>query len=89
MPLLIVRYFDAVLRINRSRNKQIRSEAIEIAKTLNVIGVVPVFLKGATALLCEAYRDEGARIMGDLDMLVPEGSDQDYVDALRSIGYRG
>lgn len=70
-PALISRHLDAMLRLNRSRNVQLREEALDIADALNEIGIVPVFLKGSAGLLTGLYDEPGIRIMSDLDVLLP------------------
>lgn len=71
LPALINRHLDAMLRLNRSRNKRLYEEALDIADALNEIDIVPVFLKGSAGILSGLYDEPGVRIMSDLDVLVP------------------
>ena len=87
VPSLVERHCHAVLRLNRSRNAQLRTEAAELASELNRIDIVPVFLKGSASLLSGLYDDEGARIMGDLDVLVPSERTRDCEQHLAKLGY--
>ena len=86
-PSLVERHCHAVLRLNRSRNARLRTEAVELASELNRIDVVPLFLKGGAGLLSGLYDDEGARIMGDLDVLVPSDRARDCERLLSELGY--
>ena len=87
VPALVERHCHAVLRLNRSRNAQLRAEAIELASELNRIHVVPLFLKGGSGLLSGLYDDPGVRIMGDLDMLVPVDRARDCERLFSELGY--
>ncbi len=87
VPELIARYFRAMLRLNRSRNTQLRKEAMDIAVALNEIDVVPLFLKGGAGLLSGLYVDPAIRIMSDLDILVPFNRGDDCVRRLVALGY--
>ena len=87
VPALVERHCHAVLRLNRSRNAQLRAEAIELASELNRIDVVPLFLKGGSGLLSGLYDDPGMRIMSDLDMLVPVDRARDCERLFSELGY--
>lgn len=87
VPTLVERHCHAVLRLNRSRNARLRAEAVELALELNRIDVVPLFLKGGAGLLSGLYDDPGARIMGDLDVLVPNDRARDCERLLSELGY--
>ena len=87
LPSLVERHCHAVLRLNRSRNAQLHAEAIELASELNRIDVVPLFLKGSAGLLSGLYEDPGARIMSDLDVLVPVYRAHDCERLLSELGY--
>ena len=88
VPSLVERYCNSLLRINRSRNEQIAQEIILVAEALNNIGVVPLFLKGASGQLVNLYEDPGIRIMSDIDMLVQPKCIAQSIEQLKAIGYR-
>lgn len=88
LPPLVRRYLDAMLRLNRSRNQQIREEALDLADALNEIDIVPVFLKGSAGLLAEFYDEPGFRVMSDMDVLVPLDRAEDCRHHLAGLGYR-
>jgi hypothetical protein len=65
-------YFGAVLELNRRRNAMI-TDGIELASlALNDGGMVPLLMKGAAHLAGGLYPDPGARLLGDVDILVEE-----------------
>ncbi|MCG8688375.1 MAG: nucleotidyltransferase family protein, partial [Desulfobacterales bacterium] len=71
---------------SRRLNERVRQEALEVAKSLNDIGVTPVFMKGGAHLLSGLYRDMAQRQMADLDILVPADRIDDSVTALAARG---
>jgi hypothetical protein len=81
-------YLRALYGLNLRRNGRLRDELGEVTRALNDIGVRPVLLKGAISLVTPVYAHPGARIMTDLDILVP----RDRIDACRvrieALGYR-
>lgn len=87
LPPLVSRYLDAMLRLNRGRNEQIREEALDLADALNEIDIVPVFLKGSAALLTGLYDESGFRVMSDMDVLVPMDRADDCQRHLTGLGY--
>lgn len=87
LPSVVERYCRAILRLNRARNKQIRAEAIALTEALNRIDVVPVFLKGGSNLLSGLYEDAGARILSDLDVLIPIDRARDCARHLTAMGF--
>lgn len=88
LPAPVVSFFDGMAFLNRQRNKQLVSEAIALAATLNEIEVVPVFLKGSAHLLCGLYPDPAQRIISDLDVLVPAARLSDCVTRLSADGLK-
>lgn len=88
LPSLVNRHLDAMLRLNRSRNQQLREEALEIADALNEIDIVPIFMKGSAGLLTGFYDEPGIRIMSDLDVLVPLDTADDCRHHLTGLGFK-
>ncbi len=87
MPSDLVDYFEGMEELARQRNKQILTQALEISSLLNGIGVTPVFLKGAAALVSNLYADISHRVMLDIDVLVPNDLLFDCVAVLKNHGY--
>jgi hypothetical protein len=82
-------YFDAVLLLNGKRNEQLLVTLARTAATLNAIDIEPVLLKGAAHLIEPIYPALGLRVVGDLDMLVPEDRVRAAAEALQKIGFTG
>lgn len=82
------RYLELLHRLNGERNETLRRQAIELAATLNRFGIRPVLLKGAAALFADAYGDPAARMIGDIDILVPRLRLRAALAALDDLGYR-
>lgn len=80
-------YLDVVQGLNRDRNATLRGELAAVAKTLNRIDVQPILLKGANALLSDSYDGAEDRVIGDLDLLLPQDSLAAAAGALRACGY--
>nr|MDQ2695595.1 nucleotidyltransferase family protein [Pseudomonadota bacterium] len=80
-------YLHALYQLNGQRNVHLRQQLEETVRQLNAAGIAPVLLKGAMALLTGAF-DPAARMMLDLDILVPRRDLQAALDALHALGYR-
>ena len=76
LPEELSEFLKEVYDLNLARNNQILEHLHTITGFLNKRNVYPVFLKGAGNLLDEVYKDVGERILGDIDLLVP---DKDYL----------
>jgi len=74
-------------KLNLERNARLKSQIEEAARRLNQIGIEPVLLKGAAHLFSDDFRDLGARMMTDIDILVREKHVAQSVTALMDIGY--
>jgi hypothetical protein len=79
-------YLERLVTANRERNRLFRDQALRIARILGGIGVTPVLLKGGALLLDDAFDDPAARMLRDLDMLVPAERLADCVEALVADG---
>ena len=69
------------------RNSRLERQLEEAATTLNAAGIQPILLKG-TAVLRTAGPDYGARILSDLDIMVPACWMAMARRSLEAIGYR-
>lgn len=71
------------------RNLRAAAERDAVVGILNELGVRHVLLKGAARqLLADRYRHADARIVGDVDVLVPETDAPRVWEQLRASGYR-
>jgi hypothetical protein len=80
-------YLEGIQSLNLIRNEALRSELLSIARELNDIGITPVLIKGAIALLPEQYPGATHRIMGDLDIVVPDERMNEAHVLLSTMGY--
>jgi hypothetical protein len=80
-------YLAELHRQNTVRNTHILQQLLEIAQALNRHEIVPVVLKGAAYLLTATFPDSGARIMNDLDLLVPKKHFPLSIEVLQTLGY--
>lgn len=79
-------YLGQLVAANRERNRLFRDQALRIARVLGGIGVTPVLLKGGALLLDGTLDDPAARMLRDLDMLVPAERLSACVEALVADG---
>lgn len=75
-------YTDA----NKQRNAKHREILFETCKHLNQHGITPTLLKGAHALV-NLLPDAEARILSDIDLLIPQGKVQEAEQILKEVGY--
>lgn len=87
LPEDLREYFFEFYKLNLERNTKITKQIEEAAEQLNRIGIEPVLLKGAAHLVGRGFHDIGARIMTDIDILVPEQDIERSATALKNIGY--
>jgi hypothetical protein len=80
-------YLDAALRLNGKRNDRLCRQLEQVAAKLNAIDVEPILLKGAAHLIADIYPTSAARLMSDLDLLVPQARARDAFDAMLEIGF--
>lgn len=80
-------YLDAVLRLNGKRNERLCDTLEQVTGALNEIDIEPVLLKGIAYLVSGYYPALGARLVGDLDLLIPRERAQDAAAAMARIGF--
>ena len=80
-------YLRELHQLSKERNAQLRAQLLEAVRQLNRIDIAPVLLKGAMHLVTDVYGDPGARIMSDIDLLVPGENIEDCLTALHGLGY--
>jgi hypothetical protein len=81
-------YLRGLWELNSRRNRTLSQQLAEAAKVLNTIGIEPVLMKGAAALVDGLYADPGARISADLDLLVPAERLAAASQSLQALGYQ-
>ncbi|WP_423601900.1 nucleotidyltransferase domain-containing protein [Sphingomonas sp. MS122] len=86
-PEEVQAFLEVIHRRALERNARLKTQLEEATTSLNAAGIQPVLLKG-TALLNTAGPDYGARILSDLDIMVPARSMASARQNLEAIGYR-
>lgn len=87
LPSDIAEYLDAIYSLNLDRNLRCEDQLAQLVPVLNGIGVRPVLLKGAAALVGGLYPSSGERMITDLDILIPAERLPEILDRLAGIGY--
>lgn len=80
-------YLALLYQSNKDRNAALRRQALELVGALCESGVQPLLLKGALTLFLDHYADRAARMIGDLDVLVPARAASTVFRVLRDLGY--
>jgi hypothetical protein len=76
-------YLAAALLLNTQRNQQLMLVIQRAAQALNAIGIAPILFKGAAHLASALYPEQGLRMAGDIDLLLPGGRALDIGKALK------
>jgi hypothetical protein len=87
VPAPLRSYLDAALRLNGKRNERLSNQIEQVAGALNAIDIEPILLKGAAHLLGGIYPSPAARLMSDLDVLVPQARGREAFAAMQAIGF--
>lgn len=87
LPADLTAYLAQLHAANRARNQKLRDELAMILAIFNARGIPVLLLKGAATFADELYADDGARLMGDMDLLVPEASLREAERLLLMEGY--
>ena len=80
-------YLKTLYGLNRARNDGLKLQLRDAIHALNRQGISPMLLKGAAYLMLDTHGDPGARIVSDLDLLIPGEEIETARDALKDIGY--
>jgi hypothetical protein len=88
LPADVLEFIDAVYALNLEGNGRYEDQLAHLIWSLNSVGVRPVLLKGAAALVGGLYPTSGDRMIGDIDVLIPVPMLSQVFDKLTSLGYR-
>jgi hypothetical protein len=88
LPWDAQRYFSTIHGLNLARNASIDAQLDEVIDALNQAGIAPLLLKGAAYSKLGTHRDKGARLVSDLDVLVPKDRIAEARTAIAALGYR-
>lgn len=80
-------YLQDIHLLNTRRNECLKAQASEAICALNAVDIEPVLLKGGVFLFITP-NDPGARILADLDILVPHEHLEACWEELNRLGYR-
>lgn len=86
-PEEVQAFLGTIQRRALERNSRLKRQLEEAATSLNIAGIRPILLKGA-AVLHTAGPGSDARILSDLDIMVPAHSMAAARERLEAIGYR-
>lgn len=81
--LYAIKYFHYC---NKKRNKVILNESKLLSNELSSKSISALFLKGSI-LLPVIYKDEGARMLNDIDIYIKKNSRERVHDLMESLGY--
>jgi len=70
IPLELKNYLEDISNLNKERNQNIINQLTYVSKIFHANNIEYVFLKGAAMLVSGFYSDIGARMLGDIDILV-------------------
>ncbi|WP_343518999.1 nucleotidyltransferase family protein [Sphingomonas sp.] len=87
VPEAVRAFLGTIHRRALERNSRLKRQLEEAASSLNAAGIQPILLKG-TAMLDTAGLDYGARILSDLDIMVPARAMATARHCLEAAGYR-
>ncbi len=88
LPKELREYFSYIESLNKKRNKKILTQTQEIVKLLNSINITPILLKGVAHIFRGIYPNISARIIGDIDLLIPEEKGKEAISILLANGYK-
>lgn len=87
IPEELKAYLEEIYQLNLQRNRHLKAQLQSVIGILNNINVEPMVLKGSSYLLLDVFDSIAARIMYDIDLLVPEERLIQCVDALKTEKY--
>jgi Uncharacterised nucleotidyltransferase len=87
LPAELREYLAQLHAANTDRNRLLRAALEDIVAWCGAAGIPMMLLKGAAVLADDLYGDPGARLMGDLDLLVPAERVHEVQQLLLGRGY--
>ena len=88
LPTDVAIFFGEMEKRNGERNERLMAQLDEAAAIMNAAGVSPILLKGTAWLAHTPPERRAARMLADIDLMVPAGRFMSMIDQLCSIGYR-
>lgn len=87
LPADVATFFAEMERRNGERNDRLMKQLDEAAAAMNAAGVSPVLLKGTAWLVHAPPERRAARMLADIDLMVPANRFHAMIDQLRGLGY--
>lgn len=87
LPQELSEFLKEIYELNFERNRQILVQLHSITTILNGHDIYPIYLKGTAHLLDHLYKDQGERMIGDIDFLVAEKDYLRTIEIMKSEGY--
>lgn len=87
LPKDLITYLEDITAINRNRNISIIEQAKDLASLFNSHSIEHVFLKGTALLALNCYEDNAERMIGDIDILIPNNQIQKAYTLAKENGY--
>ena len=87
LPQELVNFMEHITNLNRERNQQIITQAIDLNNLLLANNITPIFLKGTGNLIEGLYDDIAERMVGDIDFLISENDFFKAIDVLKKNNY--
>lgn len=87
LPVELRDFLGEIKKLNTMRNQRLREQTIEAIGAFNSIDVEPILLKGVVSLFVKTYPHPGARMLTDIDILVPRQNADACWHLLRGLGY--
>jgi len=72
VPADLLEYLAKLHSANKERNAKLKQELVRVVSILSQKDIPVLPLKGAATFVDDLYDDPGARIMRDLDILIPQ-----------------
>ncbi len=88
LPDDLVAYLRELHQANVERNNDLQQGMAELLERFAQQQIVPVVLKGAATFCDDLYGDPGARVMGDLDILVADKDVATAQQIMLDLGYQ-
>lgn len=82
------RYLEDLNSANIERNRRLHIQLMELIGALNVVDITPTIIKGGAILIRVDRPGDCSRMLRDLDVFVPEASQETADRVLHEIGYR-
>lgn len=87
-PTEFSKYIKNIYEINKERNIQIKKEIFELAYLLNQNKIKHVFMKGSKNLFENKLFDLGERMIGDIDIIIPQNDYKKAISKIEEFGYK-